>query len=153
MKQKMTISLPINVDKCRAKAMKIAVGVAGVSSVNIDEAKNQLVIIGVGVDSFELIKCLKKKFKCASILSIEEVKPPPPAQQKDGGKKEGDKKEGEKKDGDKKKEEEKKKGDDCCKPCPCPCPRPCPPPNPCVQYYPVCQPFYDPYPQSTCSIQ
>nr|GMC53666.1 heavy metal-associated isoprenylated plant protein 47-like [Ipomoea batatas] len=68
--------------------MKIAVGVAGVSSVNIDEAKNQLVVIGVGVDSFELIKCLKKKFKCASIVSIEEVKPPPPAQQKDGGKKE-----------------------------------------------------------------
>nr|GMC49789.1 heavy metal-associated isoprenylated plant protein 47-like [Ipomoea batatas] len=124
--------MPINVDKCRAKAMKIAVGVAGVSSVNIDEAKNQLVVIGVGVDSFELIKCLKKKFKCASIVSIEEVKPPPPAQQKD-------------------EEEEKKKGDDCCKPCPCP--RPCPSPNPCVQYYPVCQPFYDPYPQSTCSIQ
>nr|GMC53392.1 heavy metal-associated isoprenylated plant protein 47-like [Ipomoea batatas] len=87
---------------------------AGVSSVNIDEAKNQLVVIGVGVDSFELIKCLKKKFKCASIVSIEEVKPPPPAQPKDG---------------------------------------PCPPPNPCVQYYPVCQPFYDPYPQSSCSIQ
>nr|GLL17623.1 heavy metal-associated isoprenylated plant protein 16-like [Ipomoea trifida] len=141
--------------------MKIAVGVTGVSSVNIDEAKNQLVVIGVGVDSFELIKCLKKKFKCASIVSIEEVKPPPPAQPKDGGKKEGDKKDGDKKegekkdgdkkDGEKKKEEEKKKGDDCCKPCPCP--RPCPPPNPCVQYYPVCQPFYDPYPQSTCSIQ
>nr|GMC47374.1 heavy metal-associated isoprenylated plant protein 47-like [Ipomoea batatas] len=108
---------------------------SGVSSVNIDEAKNQLVVIGVGVDSFELIKCLKKKFKCASIVSIEEVKPPPPAQQKDGGKKEGDKKEGDKKDGEKKdgdkKDGEKKKGDDCCKPCPCP------PPNPCVQYYPV----------------
>lgn len=33
-------------------------------------------VVGEGVDSYDLIKCLKKKFKCATILSIQEVKPP-----------------------------------------------------------------------------
>ncbi|XP_019196285.1 PREDICTED: heavy metal-associated isoprenylated plant protein 47-like [Ipomoea nil] len=122
MKQKITISLAVNNDKCRAKAMQIAVSTPGVISVTSDADKNQLVVTGGGVDSFELMKCLKRKFKCASIVSIEEVKPP------------------EKKDD--------KKKDECCKTCPCP------PPgynNPCVQYYPVCQPVYDSNP--SCSIQ
>nr|GMC53388.1 heavy metal-associated isoprenylated plant protein 47-like [Ipomoea batatas] len=110
--------MPVNTDKCRAKAMQIAVSSPGVISVNSDADKNQLVVTGDGVDSFELMKCLKRKFRCASIVSIEEVKPP------------------EKKD-DKKEEK-----------------NPCPIPgynNPCVQYYPVCQPVYDSNP--SCSIQ
>nr|GMD07724.1 heavy metal-associated isoprenylated plant protein 47-like [Ipomoea batatas] len=110
---------------------------AGVISVTSDADKNQLVVTGDGVDSFALMKCLKKKFKCASIVSIEEVK------QKD------DKKEDKK---DEKKGEEKNKKDECCKICRCSCP--CPPlgyNNPCVQYYPVCQPVYDSNP--SCSIQ
>lgn len=86
-------------------------------------------------------------------MSIEEVKPPQAQQQKDAGgdqkkdqkdsgKKDGEKKDGEKKDGEKKDGEKK---EEWCKPCPCP------PIPPCVQYYPVCQPVYDPYPQN-CSI-
>nr|GLL17618.1 heavy metal-associated isoprenylated plant protein 16-like isoform X1 [Ipomoea trifida] len=100
-RQKITISLPVNSDKCRAKAMQIAVSTTGVISVNSDADKNQLVVTGNGVDSFELMKCLKRKFRCASIVSIEEVKPP---------EKKDDKKEEKKKD--EKKEEEKDKKDE-----------------------------------------
>nr|GMC53662.1 heavy metal-associated isoprenylated plant protein 47-like [Ipomoea batatas] len=135
--------MPVNSDKCRAKAMQIAVSSPGVISVNSDADKNQLVVTGNGVDSFELMKCLKRKFRCASIVSIEEVKPP---------EKKDDKKEEKKKD--EKKEEEKDKKDECCKTCRYPYPCPCPIPgynNPCVQYYPVCQPVYDSNP--SCSIQ
>ncbi|XP_031120464.1 heavy metal-associated isoprenylated plant protein 16-like [Ipomoea triloba] len=132
MKKKITISLPVNSDKCRANAMQIAVSSPGVISVTSDADKNQLVVTGDGVDFFLLMKSLKRKFRCASIVSIEEVKPP------------------EKKDD---KKDEKKK-EECCKICCCPCPCACPPPgynNPCVQYYPVCQPVYDSNP--SCSIQ
>ncbi|XP_019196321.1 PREDICTED: heavy metal-associated isoprenylated plant protein 16-like [Ipomoea nil] len=112
---------------------------AGVISVTSDADKNQLVVTGDGVDLFALMKCLKRKFRCASIVSIEEVKPP---EKKDENKEEKKK--------DDKKEEEKEKKDECCKTCR----YPCPPPgysNPCVQYYPVGQPVYDSYP--SCSIQ
>nr|GLL17619.1 heavy metal-associated isoprenylated plant protein 16-like [Ipomoea trifida] len=94
---------------------------AGVISVTSDADKNQLVVTGDGVDFFLLMKSLKRKFRCASIVSIEEVKPP------------------EKKDDKKDDKKDEKKKEECCKICCCPCPCACPPPgynNPCVQYYP-----------------
>ncbi|XP_075098311.1 heavy metal-associated isoprenylated plant protein 47-like isoform X2 [Nicotiana tabacum] len=130
---KVVIDLPLSTDKSRSKAMQIAVNIRGVTSVNIDKEKSHLVVIGEGIDSFELMKCLKRKFRCASIVSVEEVKPPNKEAEEKKKKEEEEKK--------KKKEEEEKCKLQCC-----------PPINPpCVQYYPVCQPVYDNYNQS-CSI-
>nr|GMC74450.1 heavy metal-associated isoprenylated plant protein 47-like [Ipomoea batatas]GMC76366.1 heavy metal-associated isoprenylated plant protein 47-like [Ipomoea batatas] len=74
--QKITVNLAVNTERCRQKAMNIAVSIAGVISVDVDREKNEMEVVGEGVDSYDLIKCLKKKFKCARILSIQEVKPP-----------------------------------------------------------------------------
>ncbi|XP_031117969.1 heavy metal-associated isoprenylated plant protein 16-like [Ipomoea triloba] len=127
----MIISLPLNNPKCRAKAMKIA-SIAGVISVAIDADKNQLTVTGDGVDFLELMNFLRRKFKCASIISLEDVKPPapppPPAPQPSSPTK-----------------------GKCSSPCPCPCPPDYS--NPCVQYYPLCEPVYDSYPNCNCSIQ
>ncbi|XP_060188440.1 heavy metal-associated isoprenylated plant protein 47-like [Lycium barbarum] len=118
MKKKIVIDLPLNTDHCRSKAMQIAVRTPGVISVNIDMEKSHLVVIGIGVDFFKLMHCIRRKFKCSRIVIIEEVKP--------------DEKP------DPNKTEDKK-----------PCPPTC---NPCVpQFYPICQPVYDPY-NPTCSI-
>ncbi|KAK4343955.1 hypothetical protein RND71_037049 [Anisodus tanguticus] len=131
MKQKVVIDIPLGTDKGRSKAMQIAVNINGVTSVNIDKEKSHLVVIGEGVDSFQLMKCLKRRFRCARIVSVEEVKPP---------NKDDEKKKKEEEEKKKKKEDEEEK----CKPC-------CPPNPPCVQYYPVCQPIYDNY-NPNCSI-
>ncbi|CAN4102568.1 unnamed protein product [Withania somnifera] len=114
MKKKIVIDLPLNTEHSRTKAMQIAVSSAGVTSVNIDKEKGHLVVTGVGVDFFKLMHCIRRKFKCSSIVSIEEVKP------------------------------DKKPNPD-----PKPCPSTC---NPCVQYYPICQPVYDPCDTPSCSI-
>ncbi|XP_055822571.1 heavy metal-associated isoprenylated plant protein 47-like [Solanum dulcamara] len=74
MKKKIVIDLPLNTDQCRSKAMQIAVRSPGVISVNIDNEKGHLVVIGIGVDFFKLMHCIKRKFKCSRIVSIEEVK-------------------------------------------------------------------------------
>nr|XP_016433073.1 PREDICTED: UPF0329 protein ECU05_1680/ECU11_0050-like isoform X2 [Nicotiana tabacum] len=122
MKKKIVIDLPLSTDKSRSKAMQIAVNIRG-----------------EGVDSFALMKCLKRKFRCASIVSVEEVKPP---------NKEAEEKKKKEEEAKKKEEEEKKRKEQEEK-CKLQC---CPPINPpCVQYYPVCQPVYDNYNQS-CSI-
>ncbi|XP_059284715.1 heavy metal-associated isoprenylated plant protein 16-like [Lycium ferocissimum] len=75
MKEKIVIDLTLSTDNCISKAMQIAVRCAGVISVNTDKEKGHLVVIGVGVDFFKLMKCIKKKFNCARIVSVEEVKP------------------------------------------------------------------------------
>ncbi|KAM3302656.1 hypothetical protein P3S67_017158 [Capsicum chacoense] len=77
MKKKIVIDLPLNSEKCRSKAMEIAVRSAGVLSVSIDKEKGHLVVIGIGVDFYKLMECIRKKFKCSRIVSIEEVKPDP----------------------------------------------------------------------------
>lgn len=96
---------------------------AGVISVNIDKEKGHLVVIGIGVDFFRLMHCIRRKFKCSRIVSVEEVKQ------------------------EEKKPEPPKPKDPCT--CTCTCPSTC---NPCVQYYPICQPVYDTYDNSNCSI-
>ncbi|XP_009632025.1 heavy metal-associated isoprenylated plant protein 47-like [Nicotiana tabacum] len=119
MKKKIVIDLPLNTENCRSKAMQIAVRCAGVMSVNVDKEKGHLVVIGVGVDYFRLMNCIRKKFRCSSIVSLEDVKPEKPASPKNTS-------------------------------YPSPkCPLICPPI--CGQYYPVCQPVYDPY-NPTCTI-
>uniref|UniRef100_A0A2N9HPC9 HMA domain-containing protein n=1 Tax=Fagus sylvatica TaxID=28930 RepID=A0A2N9HPC9_FAGSY len=62
-------------DKCRTKAMKIAVKANGVISVAIEGSdKDQLVVIGEDVDSANLTCSLRKKLCHATLLNVEEVK-------------------------------------------------------------------------------
>ncbi|XP_049414835.1 heavy metal-associated isoprenylated plant protein 16 [Solanum stenotomum] len=75
MKEKIVIDITLSTDNRLSKAMQIAVKCAGVLSVNSDKEKGHLVVIGIGVDFFKLMKCIKKKFNCARIVSVEEVKP------------------------------------------------------------------------------
>ncbi|GMY30807.1 heavy metal-associated isoprenylated plant protein 47-like [Fagus crenata] len=88
MKQKIIIKVQMTCDKCRTKAMKIAATTDGVNSVAIEGSdKDQLVVIGEGVDSANLTCSLRKKLCHATLLSVEEVKekkpeekPKPPAE-------------------------------------------------------------------------
>ncbi|KAK1273515.1 hypothetical protein QJS04_geneDACA007829 [Acorus gramineus] len=63
-------------NKCRTKALKIAASF-GVESVALEgEDKDQLVVIGEGIDAPCLAKTLRKKIGCTEIVTIENVKPP-----------------------------------------------------------------------------
>ncbi|KAL5737237.1 hypothetical protein ACOSP7_029998 [Xanthoceras sorbifolium] len=74
-KQKIVTEVQMPSDKCRSKAMKIAVTKDGVTKVEIKgEEKDQLVVIGTGVDSVKLVRSLRKKLHYANILSVEEEK-------------------------------------------------------------------------------
>ncbi|XP_050251020.1 heavy metal-associated isoprenylated plant protein 47-like [Quercus robur] len=75
MKQKIVIKVQMPCDKCRSKAMKIASKANGVNSVAIEGSdRDQLVVIGEGVDSANLTCSLRKKLCYATLRSVEEVK-------------------------------------------------------------------------------
>ncbi|KAL1556124.1 heavy metal-associated isoprenylated plant protein 16-like [Salvia divinorum] len=78
MKLKIVIKVPLHTEKDKSKALKIAVVEEGVISVSIGKDNDQLEVVGEGVDSVCLAKSLRKKFCFADILSVAEVKPPPP---------------------------------------------------------------------------
>ncbi|KAJ6422969.1 hypothetical protein OIU84_023989 [Salix udensis] len=62
-------------DKCRTKAKKIAATACGVTSVALDGAdKDQIVVVGEEVDSVKLARSLRKKVGHASLMSVEEEK-------------------------------------------------------------------------------
>uniref|UniRef100_A0A2N9FIV2 HMA domain-containing protein n=1 Tax=Fagus sylvatica TaxID=28930 RepID=A0A2N9FIV2_FAGSY len=83
MKQKIVIKVQMTSDKCRTKAMKIAATTDGVNSVALEgSSKDQLVVIGEDVDSAKLTCVLGKKLCYASILTVEEVKPVEPKEDK-----------------------------------------------------------------------
>ncbi|KAJ7963677.1 putative Heavy metal transport/detoxification superfamily protein [Quillaja saponaria] len=74
MKQKIVIEIEAHCEKCRTKAMTLAAVADGVISVAFEgEDKNQLVIIGEGVDAAKLTSSLRKKLKYASIVSVDRV--------------------------------------------------------------------------------
>ncbi|XP_059664616.1 heavy metal-associated isoprenylated plant protein 47-like [Cornus florida] len=76
MKQKIVIQMHLTCEKCRSKAMKVASVAYGVSSVAIEgEDKSQVVVVGDGVDAVKLTSSLRKKVGCASLISVEKVKP------------------------------------------------------------------------------
>ncbi|KAG5570417.1 hypothetical protein H5410_060183, partial [Solanum commersonii] len=104
--KKIVIDIPVSSDRCISKAMAIAVTICGVTSVNVDKGKGHLIVIGEGVDSFELMRCIKKRFRCANIVSVEDVKPPNDEEEK---KKEAEAKKKKEEEAKKKKEEEAKK--------------------------------------------
>ncbi|KAJ4943978.1 hypothetical protein NE237_000155 [Protea cynaroides] len=71
MKQKIVIKVTLTGNKSRPKAMKIAVSQPGVESVAFQGAeKEQLVVIGDGIDSIVLITLLRKSLGYADLLTV-----------------------------------------------------------------------------------
>ncbi|XP_058112010.1 heavy metal-associated isoprenylated plant protein 46-like [Magnolia sinica] len=69
--QKLVMKVQMNGPKGRSKAMKVVVGVPGVISASLEgEDMNQIVVIGNEVDSFVLIKLLRKKIGFAELVSL-----------------------------------------------------------------------------------
>ncbi|KAM3387548.1 hypothetical protein ACQJBY_010408 [Aegilops geniculata] len=77
MKQKIVIQLSMSCDKSRSKALTMAARAAGVTSMEITgDARDQLEVVGDGVDPVCLVSCLRKKLGHAQIIKVEEVKKP-----------------------------------------------------------------------------
>ncbi|KAF8652997.1 hypothetical protein HU200_062432 [Digitaria exilis] len=65
----------MNCDKCRSKAMALVAAKCGVDSVAIAGAdRDQVVVVGDGVDSIELTSALRKKVGPAHIVEVGEPK-------------------------------------------------------------------------------
>ncbi|KAL9660548.1 hypothetical protein QQ045_025363 [Rhodiola kirilowii] len=75
-KQKIVLQVDVmHCGKCRMKAMEIVAGTEGVMSIATEgEDRNQLVLVGVGIDSATLTTSLRKKVGYTSIISIEKQK-------------------------------------------------------------------------------
>ncbi|XP_057807068.1 heavy metal-associated isoprenylated plant protein 47-like [Salvia miltiorrhiza] len=74
MTQKIVIGMSLCNDKCRSKALKVAVSVPGVESAAIVRGdKDQVVVMGDGVDSVELTRRLRKKMGHAELMSVEQT--------------------------------------------------------------------------------
>ncbi|XP_037481630.1 heavy metal-associated isoprenylated plant protein 46-like [Triticum dicoccoides] len=77
MKQKIVIQLSLSCDKRRSKALTMAARAAGVTSMEITgDSRDQLEVVGDGVDPVCLVSCLRKKLGHAQIIKVEEVKKP-----------------------------------------------------------------------------
>ncbi|XP_028752843.1 heavy metal-associated isoprenylated plant protein 47-like [Neltuma alba] len=125
MKQKIVIKATLDCNKCRSKALTIAAAAKGVSSVSIEgRDRDQVVVVGDDVDPVCLARLLRKKFRHASILSVQQLK-------------------------QESKEEKNNKEEDYDNKVPpyCPTTHHYPP-------YPIssCHVVHDPYPTSFCSI-
>ncbi|KDP22993.1 hypothetical protein JCGZ_01715 [Jatropha curcas] len=74
MKQKIVIKFSLSSQKSRSKAMKIAVGVAGVESAALGgQDKSQIEVIGDGVDAVQLTTLLRKHVGYSEIMSVSAV--------------------------------------------------------------------------------
>ncbi|KAK1269742.1 hypothetical protein QJS04_geneDACA013816 [Acorus gramineus] len=83
MKKKIVLKAHMVCDKCRTKALTVAASVDGVELVTIQgEDKDQLVVVGEGVDASSLTEKLRKKVGWTVIITIEDVKPPEPEEKK-----------------------------------------------------------------------
>ncbi|KAH1043553.1 hypothetical protein GLYMA_09G179800v4 [Glycine max] len=72
--QKIVLQMQLHSDKSRSKALKIAAQEIGVSSVALEgDNKDKLVVTG-DVDAVCLGRVLRKKFRCVTLVSVEEVK-------------------------------------------------------------------------------
>ena len=75
MQQKIVIKVQMSCDKCRAKAMALVAAAGGVDSVAIAGAdRDQVVVVGEGVDSIHLTSALRRKVGPAHILQVGEDK-------------------------------------------------------------------------------
>ncbi|KAK1267782.1 hypothetical protein QJS04_geneDACA013820 [Acorus gramineus] len=75
MKQKIVMNVQMSCEKCRSKALETAAKVEGVYSVAIQgKEKDQVVVIGDGVDAVRLTNLLRKKLGKADIITLGEAK-------------------------------------------------------------------------------
>ncbi|KAL2495985.1 heavy metal-associated isoprenylated plant protein 47 [Forsythia ovata] len=75
MAQEIVINVQLKCNKCRSKAMSIAAMTSGVLSVALEgEKKDQLVVIGVGVDAAGMTSLLRKKVGRASLELVHDNK-------------------------------------------------------------------------------
>ncbi|RDX60183.1 Heavy metal-associated isoprenylated plant protein 47, partial [Mucuna pruriens] len=73
--QKIVMKVQMNCSKCRTKALEVASGTNGVNSVSIEgESKDQVVVIGVGVDAVNLTSCMRKKVGYTDLVTVAEAK-------------------------------------------------------------------------------
>ena len=83
MQQKIVIKVSMSCDRSRSKAMSMAARAAGVTSMGITgDARDQLEVVGEGVDPVCLVSCLRKKLGGAHIVQVEEVKEKKPEEKK-----------------------------------------------------------------------
>ncbi|XP_058114217.1 heavy metal-associated isoprenylated plant protein 47-like [Magnolia sinica] len=76
MKRKTVIKVHMKCQKCRTKALEIAATAKGVSSVAIEgKERDQVVVVGDGVDPIKLTSLMRKKVGHADLISVQEVKP------------------------------------------------------------------------------
>ncbi|KAK2986429.1 hypothetical protein RJ640_011867 [Escallonia rubra] len=69
--QKVVIAISTDCQKCRSKAMKIAISVTGVESAALKgEGKNQLEVVGVGIDAVVLTTLLRKNVGFAEVVCV-----------------------------------------------------------------------------------
>ncbi|CAN6179423.1 unnamed protein product, partial [Urochloa humidicola] len=62
-------------EKTRSKAMALVAKAGGVSSMGVTgDGKDQLEVVGDGVDTVCLVQCLRRKIGPAEIVKVEEVK-------------------------------------------------------------------------------
>ncbi|CAM8915332.1 unnamed protein product [Rhodiola kirilowii] len=71
LQQRIVLQVDMHCDKCQKKTRKIAALTDGFLGMAIDLGKNQLVIIGVGIDTATLATSLTKKVGYTSIVSVE----------------------------------------------------------------------------------
>ncbi|XP_056159629.1 heavy metal-associated isoprenylated plant protein 47-like [Syzygium oleosum] len=73
--QKMIIRMPMNSDKCRSEALRVVARAQGtIISVSIGGLNgDELVVTGEGVDPVRLVQSLRKKFRQATILRVEQI--------------------------------------------------------------------------------
>ncbi|KAK3154486.1 hypothetical protein QOZ80_2BG0191070 [Eleusine coracana subsp. coracana] len=70
-KQKIVIQVQMKCDKCRSKAMSLVAATGGVESVALaGDAKDQVVVVGDGVDCVKLTSALRKKVGLARLVQV-----------------------------------------------------------------------------------
>jgi hypothetical protein len=75
LQQKIVIKVQMASDKCRSKAMALVASTGGVSSVALaGDGKDQVVVVGEGVDSIKLTEALRKKVGDAQLVQVGEDK-------------------------------------------------------------------------------
>nr|6FU9_A Chain A, NBS-LRR class disease resistance protein [Oryza sativa Japonica Group]6FU9_C Chain C, NBS-LRR class disease resistance protein [Oryza sativa Japonica Group]6FUB_A Chain A, NBS-LRR class disease resistance protein [Oryza sativa Japonica Group]6FUD_A Chain A, NBS-LRR class disease resistance protein [Oryza sativa Japonica Group] len=73
--QKIVFKIPMVDDKSRTKAMSLVASTVGVHSVAIaGDLRDQVVVVGDGIDSINLVSALRKKVGPAMFLEVSQVK-------------------------------------------------------------------------------
>ena len=75
MQVKIVVCVSMNDEKSRSKALKICVGIGGVESAALSGAeKDQVVVVGEGIDAVEVTRQLRKGVGHAELVSVGEDK-------------------------------------------------------------------------------